>query len=259
LVAILSGGENLQFRPREIRLAANHAFAAMRGFFGWAARHDYVTTSPCDRLQSPAIHIERDRVLTDAELAKVFLQARVTPYPFGYIVQLLILTGQRRGEIAALRWEWIDHDEKTITLPASLTKNKREHFVPFGEMAAAVLATIPRQNEFVFPALRDRKKGEPATIFAGWGKPKAAFDKAIQGKLQKSPVGHWTLHDLRRTASTMWAKIGVPQNINDRLLNHVSGGTLSPVAAIYNRYQFQDEMREAVEKYEGHLLKLLVS
>src|SRR5664280_691684 len=123
-----------------------HALVALKVFMSWCERRFYLKTSPCSRLQAPGAVTSRERVLTDAELATLVLEARNTPYPFGPIVELLILTGQRRGEIAALRWEWIDDEAKTNTLPSSITKNKRTHAFPFGDMAATVIAAIPRLN-----------------------------------------------------------------------------------------------------------------
>ena len=144
----------------------------------WCVRREYLQSSPCDRLRSPAKFMSRDRILTNDELVKVFLQARAARFPFGTIVQLLILTGQRRSEIGSLRWELINEKERTITFPAALTKNKRTHTFPYGQLAAAILSVIPHQSPYVFPAARDQKKGKPATVFAGWAKPKADFDRA---------------------------------------------------------------------------------
>jgi len=234
---------------------ANHVFAAFRGFFSWAVRRDLIEASPCDRLSAPASPASRDRVLTEDELVRVVRAARETDHPFGPIVELLILTGLRRSEVAALRWEWIDEQEKTILLPATITKNKREHLIPYGKKVAALLGTIPRVGEYLFPAQRDRWVGKPATTFAGWGKPKKALDEKIRGNVKRAPVAHWTLHDLRRTASTMWAKLRIPQHVNDRLLNHVSG-KISGVAAVYNRYEYLDEKREALAIWEEFVTTL---
>ena len=87
---------------------------------------------------------------------------------YGKIVELLILTGQRRGEIAALQWKWIDETDGTITFSPSITKNKREHVIPYGPMVADVLKKIPRSGEYLFPAKRERRRGQPVTVFAGW-------------------------------------------------------------------------------------------
>lgn len=232
-------------RMKETPSEQRHALVALKVFMSWCERRFYLTTSPCSRSQAPGAATTRERVLTDAELATVLLVARKTPYLFGPIVELLILTGQRRGEIAALRWEWIDDEAKTITLPSSITKNKRTHVFPFGDMAAIVIAAIPRLNEYVFPAARDRLKGKPATIFNGWSKPKAALDKACL-------IAPWTLHDLRRTFATNLAALGTPIHVTEKLLNHISG-TVSGVAAVYNRHAYMDEMRAGIGAWEKRL------
>jgi integrase len=233
-------------KPAEQR----YALAAIRSFMAWCERKFYIKTNPCARLRPSMPPSRRDRVLSDKELSHVFSQADRTPYPFGAIVTLLILTGQRRREIAALRWEWIDEQTKTITLPSAITKNNRAHTFPYGDTAAAVLASVPRQNDYVFPAARDRTKGKPATVFNGWGKPKAAFDKLC-------PITPWTLHDLRRTFATNLAALGVRMEVTEKLLNHVSG-SFGGIVGIYQRHSFQDEMREAISLWEDRLA-LLVS
>ena len=104
-------------------------------------------------------------------------------------------------------------------------------------------------NEYVFPAARDRLKHKPATIFNGWSKPKVAFDKAC-------PIAAWTLHDLRRTFATNLAALGTPIHVTEKLLNHISG-TVSGVAAIYNRHAYMDEMRAAIDAWEKRLSFIL--
>lgn len=247
---IVSRVSKLAKTPSEQR----HALVAFKVFMSWCAKpiRGYLALNPAAAMQLPSKGGGRERVLKDAELAIVLAHARQTPFPFGPLIQLLIILGQRRGETAALQWDWIDEEQRVIALPSTITKNRREHFVPYGNMAAAVFEAIPRQGPYLFPATRDRIKGKPATIFNGWGKPKAVLDAAIKGDQEKSPVAPWTLHDLRRTASTTWAKLRIPQHINDRLLNHVSGST-SGVAAIYNRYEYLDEKREAILLWEQKL------
>ncbi|MDR3495114.1 MAG: tyrosine-type recombinase/integrase [Ancalomicrobiaceae bacterium] len=242
---ILKQLDKIKHTPSEQR----YALVALKIFMTWCQRRFYLNSSPCAQLQARGAPAPRERVLTDTELATVLLEARNTPYPFGAIVELLIFTGQRRGEIAALRWEWIDDEARTITLPSSITKNKRAHTFPYGDMVAAAIATIPRFNEYVFPAARDRLKEKPATIFNGWSKPKVKLDKACS-------IAPWTLHDLRRTFATNLAALGTPIHITEKLLNHVSG-TISGVAAVYNRHAYMDEMRAAITAWERHLDGLL--
>jgi len=218
---------------------ANHAFAAIRLFCRWAARRKYIAHSPCESLQAPTRPVARDRVLTDQELKKVFAAARAENSTFGLIVQLLILTGQRCSEVAGLRSEFIASKERTITLPASLTKNKRQHAFPFGKMTEAVLKNAQPENGYLFPA---RGKETP---FNGWSKSKAAFD-------MKCPIDPWTLHDLRRTFATKLASLGAPVNVTEKILNHVSG-TTGGIVAVYQRHAYMNEMKDAVREWEKHL------
>lgn len=221
---------------------ARHAFAAIRQFFNWAVSRRYVDRSPCEGVRAPGHAVARDRVLRDGELEMILRQARAEPCTFNSIVQLLIYTGQRRNEIASLRAEWIDFKNRTITLPSSVTKNKRQHTFPFGRLAESVLQTGAKEG-LLFPA-----RGKEDTVINGWSKLKPAFDKAC-------PLSPWTLHDLRRTCATNLAALGVPVHVTEKLLNHVSG-TTGGIVAVYQRHAYLDEMRTAVQKWEKHLAAL---
>jgi len=224
-----------------------HALVAIKTFFRWCVAAEYLEHSPCEGIKAPQTNGSRKRVLTPAELAEVLRAAHSCPYPFGPIVQLLVLTGQRRNEIAHLEWEWIDRVGRTITLPASLTKNKREHTFPFGDMVEAVFEALPFQGKYLFPAAREHVRGKPTTVFNGWGKSKLSFDAKLDD------VKPYTLHDLRRSMSTVMAQLNIPQLVVEKLLNHVSGGEQSPIAQVYNRHTYLPEMRDAVQKYDNHL------
>jgi integrase len=222
----------------------NHAFVAVRIFFNWALREQLIPANPIAGMSAPNRLVSRDRVLSDQELATIFRAARGHPYPFGSIITLLIVTGQRRGEIAALEWDWIDKQDRTIALPGSLTKNSHAHVFPIGELALAVLEAVPQMGPYVFPS-----RVESGTIFKGWGKCKTRFDAELES------VESYTLHDLRRTFASTLAKLGTPIHVTEKLLNHISG-TVSGVAAIYNRHSYMDEMREAIAAYKAHLANL---
>ena len=158
------------------------------------------------------------------------------------IVRTLLLTGQRRNEIASLAWPMIDQTQRVITFPAFLTKNKREHSIPFGDMMAVSLDAVANRNGLLFPA-----RGIDAP-FNGWSKAKREFDASCG-------ITNWTLHDLRRTYSTNLSKLGVAPHVTERLLNHVTG-QISGVAAIYNRWSYLPEMKDAVRKCEIYLGEL---
>ena len=217
-----------------------HAFLAIRTMMNWCVKRGVIENSPVPSLSFQTT--SRSRVLSDDELRAVWQQAASFGYPYGTIVQLLILTGQRKGEIAHLRRSWIGGGE--IVFPAGFTKNKREHRLPLGKWAEALIAPLPETADLFFPSrISDEKP------FNGWSKCKRRFDQEIE-------VSPYTLHDLRRTFSSKHAQIGTPIHVTEKLLNHASG-TVSGVAAIYNRHTYADEMRVATEAYEAHLAKLM--
>jgi len=216
-----------------------HALKDIRTFFNWCIPR-YLKTSPCVGIKKPP-QKPRDRVLSDDELAKVWHRANELGHSYGTIVQLLILTGQRIGEIAALQWEWIV--EETISIPASVTKNGRATTIPTGTLTRQIIAGVPRLGSLLFPA-----RGYTDKPFTGFGVSKLALDAC--------GVKGFTHHDLRRTFATNMAKLGVRLEVTEKLLNHVSG-SLGGIVGVYQRHDFQTEMREAVEKWESHLLTVL--
>jgi len=151
---------------------ALHALAAVRKFFSWARQRRLVAHSPCEGLQLGVRSQPRTRVLSDAELVKLYRAAEGCGYPYGTIVQLLLLTAQRRNEIASLDWSCINEEERLITLPPELVKNNREHVFVFGDMAAGLFDKVPRVGELLFPA-----RGCSDRSFSGWSKAKRALDQ----------------------------------------------------------------------------------
>ncbi len=225
----------------------HHAFVVARTFFNWAVREQYLSSSPIANMKPPPKSATRERVLSDHELIEVLQKAEIEPYPFGEIVILLLLSGMRRNEVVNLKWDWIDRNEQLISLPSTLTKNNRPHTMPYGERIASVIDRVPQWGENLFPSQSAKGK-----VFNGWGKAKARFDNTLEG------VEPYTLHDLRRTFATVHACVGTPIHVTEKLLNHVSG-TISGVAAVYNRHSYMKEMRVAMEEYDKFLDELLNS
>ncbi|HEV3176270.1 MAG TPA: tyrosine-type recombinase/integrase [Stellaceae bacterium] len=203
----------------------NHAFAAARLFFRWATKRRYLNHSPLEGIGLPSTPKTKNRVLTNDELKAVWTAAGQCG-TFGNIVRLLIKTGQRRGEIAALQPSWVNG--YTVTLPANVTKNGREH---------------------TFPVTPDTIQLITGTSFNGWSKAKAQLDKLAL-------IAPWTLHDLRRTFATNLAALGTPIHVTEKLLNHVSGST-GGIVSIYQRHAYMAEMRAAVELWEQKLYALI--
>jgi integrase len=187
---------------------ANHAFAAVRKLLSWATERGYIVRSPAEGLRNPSKLVSRDRVLNDRELAAVWRTAKSIGYPFGPVVQLLILTAQRRGEVIGMRWSELDLEQGIWTIPPQRTKSNRRHQVPLSAAAVALLKELPcLHDELVFPA-----RGNPDQPSSGFSKWKRALDRT-------SNTSDWTLHDLRRTVATRVAELEVAPHIIERMLN----------------------------------------
>lgn len=212
----------------------NHAFMVFKVFFNWAVRRQYIDRNPLIALRRPHQNRSRERVLTEAEVAKLLRYSLERRGRFNDIVTLLLLTGQRKGEIAGLRWSECEGDY--LRLPPERTKNKRLHVVPICKQARVLIESINGGATNVF--------GTPDADrpFNGWG-------RAQRDIIAATGLAHFTLHDLRRTFATLHAKIGTPVHVAERLLNHVSG-TISGVAAVYNRHTYTEEMTVATERYD---------
>lgn len=228
----------------------HHAFTAARALFRFAVRNHYLDRSPMELMETPYNGKNRERVLTDDELAKVYQAASQMPHPFGPLACLLILLGQRRGELAALRWEWMPDDFSTIHFPQGFKKNKLEHLLPLPPLARAILTDVPRTTEYVFPATRSHVRGIPTTHYNGWTKDVPAL-RMLSG------VSGFTPHDWRRTLASTMPRLGVSQTTTEKLLSHTTGGSQSHIALVYNRYMFQAEQLDALTRYQDHLEALL--
>ena len=224
--------------------AANHAFADIRRFFNWCVERGYLDHAPCAGMKAPCKVASRDRVLTDEELLRIWLAATKIGWPTAPFIQLLILTAQRRSEVARLRWCHLDLEQGLWTQPAEENKSGRIHDVPLPPLAIDILRSLPCLHDaLVFPA---RCKDTP---ISGHAQRKRRLD-ALSG------IKDWRLHDLRRTAASGMAALGVAPHVIELTLNHQSG-TLSEFARIYNRHRYLSERREALELWSRHVEALI--
>lgn len=222
---------------------ANRVLATIRKLFNWSVERGYIDVSPVQGMSAPAKERPRDRVLTDEELSRVWNASGTLGFPFGPLFRLLILTGQRRGEVSGMRWSEIDLSARTWSLPGNRTKNGRAHIVPLSDDAAKILRGLPRflKSDFVFTTT-----GRSAV--SGFGKLKDRLD-------DEADVHDWILHDLRRTAASRMAHLGVAPHVVEKILNH-SSGIISGVAAVYNRYGYEDEKRAALTEWAAFLREI---
>jgi integrase len=214
-----------------LRAQVNRVRSQIVAALNWAVEREYVDNNPAATVRKRKIETSRDRVLSDDELRAIWRAAEKLSDPSRALVKAWILTGQRRDEVRCLPWSEIDLERALWFLPASRNKPKRDHEIPLSPAMLALLGNRPRLGKPVFTT-----DGEKP--YAGQKRLKAILDR-------ESGVSGWTFHDFRRTASTGMAALHVPQDTIDRVLNHAKGA----LAGTYNRHQYLDEKRKALEAW----------
>src|SRR6516164_1538144 len=235
---------------------ADRTLAYLRKAFNWYATRDDEFSVPVVRGMARVKPKERarTRVLSDDEIRAIWPELAKTG-TFGALVKTLLLTAQRRDEVAQMSRKEIGSDG-IWTIPAERYKTKCANFVPLSKAALAVIAAQPTidGSDYVFSS---RAK----TPFSGFSKSKAALDGAVLAAMQKrakkgakvESIPNWTLHDLRRTAKTLMARAGVRPDISERVLGHVIAG----VEGTYDRHSYADEKRDALEKVAEMIERIL--
>lgn len=235
--------------------AANRTLAAVRKMFNWCCERDMLTASPCAGVKPPAPESSRDRILADDEIRWLWKATGEQGQPFGPLVRLLLLTAQRRDEVAGMTASEIDLSERLWTIPRARAKNNVEHHVALSDAAIEIIEGLPRIA------------GRPGYLFTtngqthvtGYSRAKSNIDRAMlavarqeAGERGDDPatveIPRWTFHDLRRTAASGMARLGIPVHVTEAALNHKSG-TIKGVAAVYNRYNYADERRDALDAW----------
>ena len=233
---------------------ANRVRAYLSKFFNWCVERDVIELSPAMNVKAVAKEKSRDRVLSDDEIRWFWDACDDLGQPWGPLGKLLLLTGQRLGEVVAMTDSEIDADN--WHLPADRTKNGRAHNVPLSPSALAVLESVERiesENGYVHTTT-----GESPVSGYFKGRNRIAESMAeIAAKETGEPVEipHWTFHDLRRTCATGLARLGIPVRVTEAVLNHVSG-TGGGIVAVYQRHDYADEKRRALEAWARFITQL---
>lgn len=222
---------------------ANRILATIRKLFNWCLERGIIEATPIAGLKAPTRELSRDRVLDDGEIRRVLNAARLDAYPFRQFVPLLLATAQRRGELANMRWSELDLEARTWVIPAERAKNGKPHVVHLSDFAVSLLDEVPQfvDCDYVFTTTRRS--------------PVSGFSKALRWLHKHSETSDWHMHDLRRTAASGMARAGVAPYVIEKVLNHVSG-TISGVAAVYNRYGYDAERCAAMDKWGETLCAL---
>jgi integrase len=222
-------------------VAARTLYEALRPFFNWCAsrKRKLLGVSPMGGVEIPELPAHRERILTDDEI-KLFWSATAELPLFGPFYRALLLSAQRREEVGAMTWGEINGNEWII--PGSRTKNGKTHIVHLSPQVMSILEEQPRRGEYVFG-----KTG--SAPISGYGKAKAQLDQLM------GDIPHWRVHDLRRTARTGLAKLRIPQEVAEKILNHSSKNKLD---AVYNQYDYFEERKRAIYNW-GNYVSSLVS
>ena len=181
--------------------------------------------------------------MDDEEIVRLLRACRNDVYPFRQFVPILLATAQRRGELAEMRWTEVDLNAKQWVIPAERSKNGKPQVVPLSAFALKFLDEVPRflDCDYVFTTTKHS--------------PVSGFSKMLRRLSEGSNTSGWRLHDLRRTAASGMARAGVAPHVVEKVINHISG-TISGVAAVYNRYGYDAEKRAALDNW-GRVLEEL--
>lgn len=207
--------------------------------FNWAVSRGEMVKNPCALLRPPVTAKPRDRVLSDTEIAKVLTACADTPTPFNAMVQLLMLTGARRNEVAHMQWSELS--DNVWTIPASRAKNGRANMLPLPPAAMRVIGQQPRgdRGDYIF------------TTSAGV-RPSSNFSKCKKALDQASGVEGYRLHDLRRVARTKLSQLQVPWEVARRILGH----SVDALDATYDRFDYRTAKADALQKLADHVLEI---
>jgi integrase len=235
-------------------VAANRTLSALKTAFGWSAKRDIIAASPCDHIDAPSPETPQERQLSGQELVAIWRGANCIGYPYGRMIQVLMLVGQRLDEVlAAVRSEF-DFARRIWIIPGERTKNGREHRVPLSDEVVAILEGLPKIKSkagYLFTVSGD----VPCSNLSRW---KRRLDAAALAELRKidpeiSEIVPWRQHDLRHTLKTwmQWARI--PKDVRNAVQNHYDGD----MDELYGHYSFEKEKRDALDRWARHLAALI--
>jgi integrase len=240
---------------RTAPVTANRVHASLSAMFACGMKAGLVAQNPVAATFKPAEEAPRERVLSDTELALIWRETGGN-HDHDRIVRLLLLTGARREEVAALAWsELAPNSDGTVTwlLPSERTKNRLPLELVLPRMVVALLA--PPHD--VGAGCRPLVFGEGKGSFSGWSQCKARLDTRITRANGGTAIPPWRLHDLRRTFVTRLNDLGVEPQVIEALVNHVSGAAKAGVAGVYNRSAYAPQKRAALTIWCEHIAELV--
>lgn len=229
--------------------AANKAHKWLHKMFNSAVDRGDITASPMLRMSKPHVERQRERFLSDQEIAAFWIACDTIGYPFGPMTQLLLLTGQRLREVAKMRWSEIDLPAAEWALPGTRTKNNVTNICPLNTLAVDLLSRIARDHREESPFIFTTNQLTPVS---GFSKAKLSIDAHMAKELGsesyfEAPELGWVMHDLRRTLATGCQALGIPIDHTEALINHT--GKQSGLVGIYQVHTYKAEKAAAMKKW----------
>ncbi|MEZ5708115.1 MAG: site-specific integrase [Blastomonas sp.] len=216
--------------------------------------------NPVAHYPRPDATASRKRILSDAELVMIWNAAGEMRKPLATFFRLLILTGQRRIEVAKMQWTELDRDREEWTVPGERAKNGNYHLVPLSAQALALIDDLAGGDEWPRQGPVLTLDGERS--LGGFSKARRELDEKIDKALAEKPDAsafeqHWVIHDLRRTMATGLQRMGIRFEVTEAVLNH-TGRSKGGIAGVYQLYEWRDEKREALVRW-GREIQGIVS
>lgn len=237
---------------RKRPVEAARCFEDMRAVFRWGVARGDLDHNPAEGMRKPGEAKPRERILSDDEIGTLW-RALPAALPRSKscqrIIKLCLVTAQRVGEVSGMRLSEIDLDAKLWSIPGSRTKNKHAHAVPLSDPA---LATIEEaladvgDSDFVFP----NEEGIGPL-------PAHAVAKTITKAQDRLGLPHWTAHDLRRTAVSQMAALGVAPIVLGHVINHRSVTKAGVTLSVYSHYAYDRERRDALDRWAERLAAIV--
>ena len=228
---------------------ANRVLARVNAMFAWAVDKDRIPIAPSAGVKPPSKEKARDRWLNDQEIVWLWQACEQLGYPLGALFRTLLLTGQRVSETASMEWAEVDFEAKLCVIPRGKAKSDRTHEVQLSEPGIALLRSLPRLGPYVFTNKGGRRVR--SSTF-----DKGRLDAAMLKVSGRAEIAKFIVHDLRRTAASGMARLGIAPHVVDRILNH-SSGTIHGTAAVYNRFEYGEERRTALAAWASYVTSLL--
>ena len=254
--------------PARQKATRQQVYAYMSILWRWALERGDIAENPVPSMAKPKGSTPRDRVLSDTELAAVWQATQTLREPLGAFYRALILTGQRREEVAGMLWGELDRKAAIWTIPASRAKNGTAHIVPLAPvivteldalaLAQQVKAKAEKPDPTTWPKAGPVMSITPGVSLSCFSQAKRLLDdEVVAVRKAAGAVTPWRVHDLRRTLATGLQRLGVRFEVTEAVLNHVSGAR-SGVAGIYQRHDWAEEKRTALEAWARHVAAILV-